>query len=180
MRSQIPHLIARLHELTVHPRPLAIEIHRLWYSKRRDDGWTLGPPDHTKKTTPYLKPLGEFTEAELDRELSLAVNDVRGIAAAVNDTAAIEWLDRSLARPLDAASLLRQLALEPTVVEKAAVLIHEGWRRINTTFGRSASDERMAFSFYELPIDHKAITLANVRIDIEASINLLKTRAHSQ
>jgi hypothetical protein len=165
-------LIERLRQLEKEPARLAEEVHACWFRRRRSDGWTRGRADHSRKSSPYFKPLGEFTCHELEREVRLALNDLRGIILAI----AMLHAASPFAEPTRAsvaAQILHALRRNRRFVVKAARLIHAGWRDINRSLAANASDGRLGLAFDALRAADKRITMANVQADIEAVANLL-------
>jgi hypothetical protein len=165
-------LIERLRQLEKEPARLAEEVHACWFRQRRSDGWTRGRADHSRKSSPYLKPLEEFTSHELEREVRLALNDLRGIILAIEVLHAASPLAEPT-RASEAAQMLHALRRNRRFVVKAARLIHAGWRDINRSLATEASDRRLGLPFDALRAADKRITIANVRADIEAIANLL-------
>jgi hypothetical protein len=165
-------LIERLRQLEKEPARLAEEVHACWFRRRRSDGWTRGRADHSHKSSPYFKPLQEFTCHELEREVRLALNDLRGIILATE----MLYVASPFALPMrasEAAHMLHALRRNRRFVVTAARLIHAGWRDINRSLATNASDGRLGLPFDALRATDKRITIANVQADIEAVANLL-------
>ncbi|MDX2265347.1 MAG: hypothetical protein NW215_10290 [Hyphomicrobiales bacterium] len=133
-------------------------IHFHWRARRQAFGWRLGPPNHRWKTTPYLKPLGEFTQAELTRERLLAEADLNAIARSLGNMRFASR--RAAARRL--CSAMRHRGFMASVCHHA----HQDWRAVNLALG--LDDARLRLPFHALPPHLAAITLDNVRADITA------------
>jgi hypothetical protein len=165
-------LIARLDQLSHSPLKLAAEIHDRWTRSRCLDGWMHGTADRALKTSPYLKPLSSFAPWEFDREVRLALNDLNGIVVALEE----RQTEHDLHDPMSAVAASRYLAAlraDSAFVESASRVIHAGWRKANRDLSLAAGDTRLLLLFDELSDSDKAITLANVRSDIDAVSRLM-------
>lgn len=165
-------LVILLEKLENQPEHLALEVHNHWVRRRQSEGWVLGPAEPAHRSTPYLKPLTQFNAAELEREILLASNDLRGIIEAVKRLNPIGALSAK-AQILDPSNLLIFLGLDVSFVEEASAIIHDGWRKTNLMLRMRAGDVRLDHPFCSLSATNKRITLGNVRADIEAFAKLV-------
>lgn len=99
-RDQARHAGAKLRAIGARPAPvvtagggeaqlteeeveqLAVMEHERWCEERRRQGWTIGPKDHTARTTPHLVPWDELDDEtrELDRDAIRALPRLLALA----------------------------------------------------------------------------------------------------
>jgi hypothetical protein len=169
---RLVNLIDNLATLEHDVESLAFEVHACWLRHRQSEGWMLGPPYLAQKSSPYLKPLAQFSSYELDREVQLALNDLRGIAKAIGTLDRSDAVPRTL-KAQTASGVLHSLRLNNGFVEKAAINIHEGWRNANRKLRMNLTDIRLNQPFHQLSTENRRITMANVQADIEAIAKLI-------
>ncbi len=144
---------------------LAQRIHAEWRSARATDGWRLGAADAQAKTSPYLKPLVDFTPLEWRRERWLALTDLLTITGVK---------PRALASLRIEPAALRRVAqpFPPDNLDSVAMRVHQAWRVINRHFG--FADPRADHPFADLAPAAQARCRANVVCDIEAIASLAR------
>lgn len=133
---------------------LARAIHSEWCKARKREGWRSGPADVHARTSPYLKPLNEFSSLEWRRERWLALTDIIAIADC---------------RPSSLDSLrIAGASLNPVPDEIDAIgrRAHAAWAAINHELG--FLDVRVGIAFDDLDQAAKERCRSNIACDIEA------------
>jgi hypothetical protein len=120
----------------------------------------------------FLKPLGDFTNTERRFEETLAIRDLRTLAAIaegviMHDSIASGEMAASIACPQNVIIALARLAAMDSFLKTAAKSIHENWLRTRRAFGMDVPSE----SRYEnMPNSVLQRLLANVRADVLAAL----------